>query len=521
MTANFLKIALSVAVMWVTLLPVAAPAAGLELVSRSLAGTPANGPSVDPAVSADGRYVAFTSDASNLVDNDPGSWYWKTDPDVFILDRENGTLENASRSLNSAGYWFLKTVCQKPTLDGSGALAAFECFSGYHLAHRMQFDIYLYDRQNAGMFIVTLGLTGKANGGSRDPALSADGSALAFTSMASNLLGEDRDAVADIYLFDRNAGTLELVSVNASGLKGNGASSTAAVSADGRLVAFASAADNLVAGDINGAPDIFVRDRQTGTVQRHTAPNGAACGEPAISGDGTRLAFSALGTDGMRRIYLVTNGDAPQFVANGNAPALSADGRFLAFMAPLTGTPADTTGVFRQDLASGRSELVSLTPQGTTGSGTVGAPTLSAHGAEVVFASTAADLIAGDGNDASDVFLAEAIADTTPPVVNLELSSRLLWPPNKKLVPIQVNGLATDETELAGVEITLSDEYGSMIGQVVPGFGSTIWLEAWRDGNDMDGRVYTVTAVATDTAGNRSEQSATVVVPHDMRDKKK
>ena len=85
------------------------------------------------------------------------------------------------------------------------------------------------DRQNSGMFLVTLGLTGgKGNGNSGEPVLSADGSTLAFTSSASNLLTEDRDAIADIYLFDRNASTLELVSVNASGLKGNGPSSAAA-----------------------------------------------------------------------------------------------------------------------------------------------------------------------------------------------------------------------------------------------------------------------------------------------------
>lgn len=520
MVTNLSKFVMAAGLAGLLLLPTYVSAAGLELVSHSLSGTPGNGPSVDPVVSADGRFVAFTSDASDLVDNDPGSWYWKTDPDVFVLDRETGAIENASRSLNGDGYWFLKTVCQKPTIDGSGFLAAFECFSGYHLAHRMQFDIYLYDRQSAEMSIITLGLTGKANSGSSDPALSVDGDALAFTSTASNLLAEDRDALADIYLFDRTAATLELVSVSASGIKGNGASSAPALSADGRLVAFASAADNLVTGDVNGVVDIFVRDRQTGTVQRFAAPNGGVCAEPAISGDGTRLTFSALGMDGIRGIYLVTNGGAPQLLAIGNSPALSSDGRFLAFVAPLAGAPAGATGVFRHDLASGRSELVSLTPQGISGTGTAGTPALSAHGSEVVFASTAADLVADDGNAASDIFLAEASADTTPPVVNLELSSQILWPPNKKLVPVQVNGLATDETELVSVEITVSDEYGSMVGQVVPGFGSTIWLEAWREGTDLDGRVYTITAVATDAAGNRSEQSTTALVPHDMRDKK-
>jgi len=125
--------------------------------------------------------------------------------------------------------------------------------------------------------------------------------------------------------------------------------------------------------------------------------------------------------------------------------------------------------------------------------------------------------VAGDDNAVADVFLAAAPADITPPTLSLNLSTGLLWPPNHKFVPVRVDGLAEDDRELASVEITVSDEYGSLLNQIVPGFGSTIWLEAWREGNDRDGRVYTITAVALDAAGNRSEQSATVVVPHDMR----
>ena len=82
-----------------------------------------------------------------------------------------------------------------------------------------------------------------------------------------------------------------------------------------------------------------------------------------------------------------------------------------------------------------------------------------------------------------------------------------------------VAGSTTYDSGIVEVEITLNDEYGSVVGQVVPGFGSSLWLEAWRDGSDIDGRTYTVTAVASDAAGNSSEQSATVIVPHDMRDK--
>ena len=504
-----------VAVLW--LIPATVLGSGLELLSRSTYGEQGNGASQGPAISDDGRFVAFTSDASNLVDNDPGSWYWQTDPDIFILDRTAGTVENASRSLNSAGLWYMKTICQKPTLDGSGEMAAFECFSGYHQANNMQFDIYLYNRHSDSMKLVTLGLAGqKANSGSRNAKLSADGATLAFTSTASNLHAADLDNIADLYLYDVKNSLLELASVGRGGAKGDGPSGDATLSSDGRFVAFASAAANLVEGDDNGVADIFLVDRQSGTLQRFAAPDGGRCGEPVVSGDGAVLAFSALVASGGQSVYLVTRGGDPVRVDAGSAPALSADGRFLAYVAPFPGAPG-TSVVLRRDLVNGQSEVVSVTPQATTGNGVASAPALSGHGAELVFASTAGDLVDGDGNAMADVFLSTAVADTTPPTVSLDLSSTLLWPPNKKMVPVQVDGLAEDDRELASVEITISDEYGSMINQIVPGFGSTVWLEAWRDGNDSDGRVYTITVVAVDAAGNRSEQKATVLVPHDMR----
>lgn len=505
-----------VTMLW--LIPATVLGSGMELVSRSAYGELGNGASQEPAISADGRFVAFTSDATNLVDNDPGSWYWQTDPDIFILDRDAGTVENASRSLNSAGLWYMKTICQKPTIDGSGETAAFECYSGYHLASRPQFDIYLYDRLSGSMKLVTLGRAGKkANGSSSDAKLSADGTTLAFTSAASNLHLADLDSIADVYLYDVKNSLLELASVGMGGTKGNGASGEAALSSDGRYVAFASAAGNLVDGDDNGVADIFLLDRQSGTRQRFAAPDGARCAEPVMSGDGAVLAFSAVAFNGSQSVYLVTrDGGEPVRVDTGSDPALSADGRFLAYVAPLPGVPG-TSMVLRRDLMSGKNEVMSATPQKTPGNGVASAPALSGHGAEVVFASTAGDLVDGDDNATVDVFLSVAVADTTPPNVSLTLSSNQLWPPNKKMVPVQVDGWAEDDRELASVEITVSDEYGSMLNQIVPGFGSTVWLEAWRDGNDADGRVYTITAVAVDAAGNRSEQVATVLVPHDMR----
>ena len=107
--------------------------------------------------------------------------------------------------------------------------------------------------------------------------------------------------------------------------------------------------------------------------------------------------------------------------------------------------------------------------------------------------------------------------DIIPPTVSISTSSNFLWPPNHKMVDVVVGGSATDDgAGIASVEITVTDEYGAY-NMTVPAFGSTIQLEAWRAGTDKDGRKYTITAVATDNAGNRSMADTIVLVPHDMR----
>lgn len=107
--------------------------------------------------------------------------------------------------------------------------------------------------------------------------------------------------------------------------------------------------------------------------------------------------------------------------------------------------------------------------------------------------------------------------DTKPPVISIESNLNLLWPPNHKMVEVLVNGETTDDgSGLASVDITVADEYGKY-NLTLPGFGASVALEAWRDGKDRDGRVYTFTAVATDNAGNTSTATTQVLVPHELR----
>lgn len=107
--------------------------------------------------------------------------------------------------------------------------------------------------------------------------------------------------------------------------------------------------------------------------------------------------------------------------------------------------------------------------------------------------------------------------DTTPPELNLFTNPTVLWPPNHEMVDVFIGGVARDlESGLASVVFTVTDEYG-IIQPTISGFNTTIKLEAWRAGDDKDGRRYSIKAVATDFAGNVSTASTVVLVPHDLR----
>jgi hypothetical protein len=204
-------------------------------VSVDSAGNEGNGYSVDAAMSSDGRFVAFDSFASNLVPGDTNG----TD-DIFVHDRQTGATERVS--VDSAG--------------------------------------------------------GQANDSSGTPATSTDGRFVAFTSSASNLVPGDTNDVSDIFVHDRQTGATERVSVDSAGGQANDRSGASAISGDGRFVAFGSDSSNLVSGDTNGARDVFVHDRQSGATERVSVDSAGIQGKansrnPAISGDGRYVAFDS------------------------------------------------------------------------------------------------------------------------------------------------------------------------------------------------------------------------------------
>ncbi|MEV0663129.1 TolB family protein [Actinomadura luteofluorescens] len=333
-----------------------------ERVSVSGTGAEGNGRSFEPSVSADGRYVAFTSQASNLVAGDANGTF-----DVFLKDRWTGATTNLHVDSD----------------EDQGNSAAFS------------------------------------------PSVSADGRYVAFSSGSVNLVPGVDNGYRHIFLRDVTAGTTEAMSLNTAGEPLGDSSSEPSISADGRYVAFTSNASNAVPGDTNDTYDVFVRDRTAMTTTRVslTASGGqfSGSGAPSISADGRYVAFGAGSDDGTSHVYRrdLQSGTTQQVSAgaggasgNGDSgwPSISASGRFVTYESRATNlTPDEDTNekidVFVTDLLAQATTRVSVSSAGEQGDGRSEAMGISGDGRTVLFGSAASNLVAGDTNGFGDAFV--------------------------------------------------------------------------------------------------------------------
>jgi len=258
-------------------------------ISVNSTGTQADADSLEPNISIDGRYVAFESDASNLVSGDTNG---RTD--IFVHDLHTGLTERVS--VNSAGIQ-ANSDSDDPSISADGKYVAFGSYASNLVSGDTGYqDIFVHDRQTGLTERVSVDSAGaEANGGSASPSINADGRYVAFQSAASNLVDDDTNAIADIFVYDRQTGSSELVSVDSAGTQANDLGQASSISADGRHIAFRSRASNLVPGD-GGDQDIFVHDRQTGQIDLVSlgAQSNYGSWEPSISADGRSVAFHSM-----------------------------------------------------------------------------------------------------------------------------------------------------------------------------------------------------------------------------------
>jgi len=265
-----------------------------ELVSANLQGLPAASHSWWPSISADGRCVAFESDAPDLVPGDENGGM-----DIFVRDRGAGVTERVSVSSVGAeanGESF------HPAISPDGRFVAFMSYASNLVAGDTNGvgDIFVHDRAAGTTERVSLSSAeAQGNAYSRMPAISLEGRFVAFESLASNLVAGDSNARIDVFVRDRLAGTTTRASVASDGSQVGGHSLKPSLTGDGRFVAFESAATGLIARDRNGDFDVFVRDRAGGITLRASVSAGGAeakddSGAAAISQDGRFLAFWSL-----------------------------------------------------------------------------------------------------------------------------------------------------------------------------------------------------------------------------------
>jgi Tol biopolymer transport system component len=266
-------------------------------VSVSSRGRQANGPSFMPAISADRRYVAFQSFASNLVRGDTNGL-----TDVFVRDLATGKTTRVS--LNSLGRQARCNIsaCEstQPALSAHGRYIAFQSSATNLVPHDTNRlgDVFVRDRRTGKTTRVSVDSRGRQGGGDRTnngsntPAISGNGRYVVFHSADSNLVRGDTNRVFDIFLHDRRTHRTIRISVSSSGAQANQESlGAASISSDGRYVAFTSLASNLVAGDANEITDVFLRDLRSGTTTLASLGHAGNQGDDASSATG--VAFSA------------------------------------------------------------------------------------------------------------------------------------------------------------------------------------------------------------------------------------
>lgn len=375
-----------------------------------------NGSSHNPSVSADGQFVAFQSDASNLVQGDTNGV-----TDIFVYTRVTERIERVSIASDGSQA---SGASINPSISADGRIIAFVSWASNLAPGDTNTlpdppptnapDIFVHDRQTGETERVSIASNSmQANDRSDNPSISGDGRYVAFVSWASNLVRDDTNDAPDIFVHDRQSGKTERVSIASDGAQSNGWSEAAAISADGRWVAFVSQATNLVPNAVAKPCGVFVHDRSNGQTDLASLdPSGhpISGSGPSISKDGHWVAFwdphVYLRDRRVERTILVAS-NVLEYTEGGTCGSggisLSADGNWLAYSSEQT--PDHTLEIFLSSLQERREQRI------THGNAMSNTPSLSADGRWLAFRSSANDLVAGDTNGVEDIFLYDRLTE--------------------------------------------------------------------------------------------------------------
>lgn len=396
------------------------------------------------SISADGRFVAFDSNATNLVDDDTNE-YW----DVFVRDMDEGTTVRVS--VDSDGFEGYDDSWD-PAISGDGRYVAFTTDADLDETDSGEYrDVYVHDLETGDTTRVSVDAEGGEGGrGSRSPAINYDGQFIAFIT-GNSFVMDDENGSQDVYVKDMDEGMYRRANVASDGSEANDASwDTPAISDDGSRVVFDSDATNLVADDTNDTIDIFLHDfnaEETTRVSVRTdgSETWSSKHEPAISGDGRVVAF----TEGTSSPDNASAFDAKKAAAappiHDELPATHGMVSPSAVSMSDTLVDGDTNNcddVIVHDTADGSTTMGSVTSAGTPTDEDSQGPSLSENGNFLGYDSWCEMIDVDDDNGRRDVFVATVEIAAQQPVdgpdrfeTAIEISNDL-WPEGSDAVII-------------------------------------------------------------------------------------
>ena len=401
-----------------------------QRVSVASDGTEGNNTSLNGIISDDGNFVAFSSQASNLVENDTNG-----KNDVFVHNRQTGITELVSVSSegvqgnNSSGASDISEDGRYIVFTSSSTNLVQINTGGYE-------NVYLHDRNTAETKLISSPGEGiSANGGSSDGSISPDGRFITFTSFADNLVENDTNSKSDIFLYDCQTEQIELISKNNSNELGNAHSSPSEISVDGNFVVFASYANNLVPDDTNDNKDIFLLDRNENILSRISVSDEGVQGNsysnaPKISNNGQFIIYMSTSnnlvpndnndtrndvfiydrlTKSTKKISFADEGAGLGLYGGALGHAISGDGRYISFSNDSQNSVANISGsqhmLFLYDRELDEMECLSFNPGGIPITEDAFSTSISGDGTYISFNSWSNMFVQNDTNSTYDVFV--------------------------------------------------------------------------------------------------------------------